>query len=515
MDEHILQSGNGNGNGSAHPVPLDVQLKHSTTARDLVAVLYRRKRLIWKSFAWMMVGVLLVAVFYFARTYDVEMKIIVNNYRADPYVSSGQTQTLLQTTQLSDASVEGEMNTEVELLKSKDFLAKVVIDSGLDKEKTLGEYLPWTSMEYNTHVARIASGLSLHIKTEYVKKSHLIKITYGTTKPVLGQHVVASMAKVYLAEHLATHRPEGTFDFFSQETDRTRKELMNAEAQLAKFTQETDEASPAVARDIAVQKLADFDATYHTAQVNVAQIQERIADDQRQLDGMPGRILTQESVSDSWSAVSNARTQLLNLEIQRTALLTKYNDDYPLVKQLDTQIAQAQDELHVAETSPTKAKTTDNDPTVLSLQADLAKSKADLAGYQGQVIADATVVSQYRDQAVKLGLTALQEDDLQRLQKSDAENVNLYVKKMEEARIDDALDRLRIMSVGIAQYPVVPRLPFFSPFLFTLIGAACAALLAVIFAYVADYYDPSLRIPENVTEDLMIPVYASIPKNAN
>jgi capsular polysaccharide biosynthesis protein len=54
-------------------------------------------------------------------------------------------------------------------------------------------------------------------------------------------------------------------------------------------------------------------------------------------------------------------------------------------------------------------------------------------------------------------------------------------------------------------------LPFFSPTLFILLGAICAALLAVIFGYIADYYDPSVRTPGQVMDELNIPVLASIP----
>jgi capsular polysaccharide biosynthesis protein len=40
-------------------------------------------------------------------------------------------------------------------------------------------------------------------------------------------------------------------------------------------------------------------------------------------------------------------------------------------------------------------------------------------------------------------------------------------------------------------------------------------LLSVIFAYIADYYDPSVRTPGQVMDELDIPVLASIPQTVS
>jgi uncharacterized protein involved in exopolysaccharide biosynthesis len=512
MNEHIISTSNG-GN-SEQQIQAYSTKKQPMTARDIVSVLYRRKRLVRSSFLWMFAAVVLFGVFYIARHYNVEMEIIVNNHRADPYVSSGQSKTQLQLTQLSDTTSEDELNSEVELLKSKEVLQKVVVDAGLDKTSSWTDHLPWASQDPQKRIAKKAEKLYSDLTIEYIKKSFLIKVTYGTSKPEQGQLVLQCLAREYLTRHLLAHRPPPTEGFFAEQTTRTAQGYVDANKKLADYDTKSKEANPTLARDTAVAKLADFQASLRTAQVSAAQTQDQIGDIQGQLAKRQPRISTVQSDQDAYISLSVARSELLTLEVKRTALLTQFQPTYPLVQQVEAQIAEAKNTIAKIEQAPTKLATTDNDPTYLLLQSNLATAKAALAGYQAQVAAYQEQVNKYRTETVQLDQTALGQAPLVSEQKAVSDNYLLYVGKAEEALIDEALDDRRIMNVSIAEPPIVPVLPFFSPILFIVLGAICAALLSVIFAYVAEYYDPSVRTPGQVMDELSIPVLASIPKTA-
>jgi len=91
----------------------------------------------------------------------------------------------------------------------------------------------------------------------------------------------------------------------------------------------------------------------------------------------------------------------------------------------------------------------------------------------------------------------------------------LYLRKQEEARISDALDRQRISNVVVAEPAAVPFLP--QPrWLFALLGGGLfAALSSIALAFAVDYWDPSFRTPEEVESFLGSPVVAAIPRDGD
>jgi uncharacterized protein involved in exopolysaccharide biosynthesis len=92
------------------------------------------------------------------------------------------------------------------------------------------------------------------------------------------------------------------------------------------------------------------------------------------------------------------------------------------------------------------------------------------------------------------------------------ENYLLYVKKQEEARMDDALDERGIVNVAIAEHPTVPALPLSSLWTVLAMGMAVAGVAGTGAAFAADYLDPAFRTPEDVLAYLNSPVLASLPR---
>ena len=99
-------------------------------------------------------------------------------------------------------------------------------------------------------------------------------------------------------------------------------------------------------------------------------------------------------------------------------------------------------------------------------------------------------------------------------EKAAEENYLLYVKKQEEARMDDALDERGIVNVAIAEHPVAPALPVWSAWTVLAMGLAAAGAAGTGAAFAADYVDPAFRTPDDVLAYLNAPVLASLPRRA-
>jgi len=101
------------------------------TARDVVAIIFRQKKILLLSFVVILLGIMLSGVLI--PKYQAQMKILVRRERVDPVVTSQ----LNAPPQFGREEVtEAELNSEVELLNSRDLLQKVVLASGLQNQES-------------------------------------------------------------------------------------------------------------------------------------------------------------------------------------------------------------------------------------------------------------------------------------------------------------------------------------------------------------------------------------------
>src|SRR5947209_17110118 len=99
--------------------------------RELTAALFRRRLLIASTFILIAVGVILFT-WITPDQYESEMKILVKNTRADVVITAGQT--IGSSGTVTDGEVsEAQINSELELLTSRDLLSRVVEECGLSK----------------------------------------------------------------------------------------------------------------------------------------------------------------------------------------------------------------------------------------------------------------------------------------------------------------------------------------------------------------------------------------------
>jgi len=478
---------------------------YSFTARDVVAIVFRHQRVMVLCFVGVVVGVLLSALVLPVK-YRAETKLLVKRERVDPVITPEQNAPMM----FKDTVGEEEINSEVELIQSQDVLHKVVTTCGLDGKKLLSNILhPGETPQQRTDRAILQ--LRSDLQLEVIKKTNVISIAYETHKPELAQKVLATLDKAYLDKHLEVHHPAGQAEFFDQQADQYRKDMMAVESQMSKFAGEQNGVAPTVQRDMVLQKLADFNGSLDTTRASIAEGEKRIADLEGQLKSTPTRLTTQMKKGDNAQVLQNLKATLLTLEMKRTELLTKYQPTYPLVVEVDKQIADTHAALTLEETSPVKEETTDQNTTYAWVNSELAKAKSDLAGLQARETALHAIVNVYMAQARKLEAQGIMQADLTRTQKADEANYLLYMKKREEAKIADAMDKDRMLNVSVAQSPVLPTLPTRSPWVFGLVACLLASAVSLGVVFALDYADQSFRTPTEVMAELRIPVLAAVP----
>jgi uncharacterized protein involved in exopolysaccharide biosynthesis len=305
----------------------------------------------------------------------------------------------------------------------------------------------------------------------------------------------------------------GASTFFENETQRYQKELNAAEARLNDFDETQNVVAAKLEKEITIQKLADFDVSLRTSQILIDETEKRAKKIEAQLATVSSRETTQVRTSDNSVLLQQLKSVLLNLELKRTELLENFKPDYRSVQEIQKEIAETVAAIHSAESSPIREETTDRDPTHELLREELAKARTELAALQARSIATARVVHVYKDRARTIDKKGTMQDNLLRDEKTAEDNYLLYMHKAEEARISDALDQKRIVNVAIAEAPTVPALPVHSQVLWTiLLGVLAASFTSLSLAFTLDYFDPSLRTPDEVQLVLDMPVLAALPE---
>jgi polysaccharide biosynthesis protein PslE len=479
---------------------------YSPSLRDLVAVGFRRRRLIGLSFLGIFLGAAVVAVLT-GNKYEASMKILMRHRRADPVVGAvdavGYVQTVVN---------EEELNSEIQLIESSDLLEQVVVACGLDKVKP-PFWSSWIPADPALRIPEAVRKLKEALTVEVVRKTNLIEVTYASTDPQLAARVLNTLGDLYLERHVAINRFPGQLDFFDRQAERYRKSLENTEGRLVTFAHDQGTVAAESERDILLEKVNDLEATQVQNQAAIVSQVRRIEALEKQLASTPPRLSTQSRTADNAALLEQLKATLLNLRLKQTELLAKYDPTYRAVQEVNGQIAQTEANIAAEQNAPVRENTTDQNPTYQWLVGELAKAKADLPTLKANADATANSIRDYRSKLLALEQKGVEQGSLLRAAKAEEANYLLYQNKREEARIADALDAQRVANVVVAEAATVPALPASSPWAKLLLGGVIASIVSVSLAFAAERMDSRFRTPDEVREFLNVPVFAAIPKD--
>lgn len=484
------------------------------TMRDVVAPLFRQKKIVLITSGAVFLLAVLVATLWASRYYVARMQVVVQQERTDPTISTTQTAAAQSHSVTTD-----QISSEVALLQGQDMLQTVAQKCGLADEASLS----WSDMlitqdpkrQEAMRMEHATKSLAKALDVAPEKTSDVINVKYGRTgSPETPACVLKTLSQLYVEKHLQIRRPAGSADFFAQETDKYQQALHDSEMRLAEFGKESGVGSPELLKNYMAQQLASTTSSLYQEQQAIAADQKRIGNIQEQMKMVPSRSTTSESANSASLLLQNLQATLLAAQNKRTELAMKYDANYPLVREVDQEIADTKAAIAQAQDLKYVNQTTDRDPTYEYLRQDLAKTQADLAAHQAAAVQLGSNVKSMQLQMVNLDQKAVEQASLLREAKANESNYLLYLNKREQERTADALDQKRIANVAIAVPPVVPALPAHSPSSIIFAGFFLAIFAGIAAGFVAEYVDSSFHTPQEVAETLKIPVLASVPRRA-
>ena len=474
--------------------------------RDLAAVFFRHAWLLKVSFLLVFAAGMVYSII--SPSYEAKMKVLVQRGRIDPAVTPTQSVTPLMQQEIS----EEELNSQAELLHDDDLLRQVVIEAGLADRSSWIAAL--TGQSRDERIAHAIKRLAEKIEIAPVRKSQIIAISYKSPDPAQSARVLRSLSTAYLARQVEIRRPSGQQAFFDQQMKQSRAGLDAAQQSLLQYLQTHHVASASLERDLALQRLSEVQSADMGLRAAIAESAERVQSLEGKLRELPERRVVQTKNTDNSQLQEKLKSKLLELELKRTELLTKFQPSYRLVTEVEEQIAQAKSAIQTEEARPLRDETTQEDPDHEWANSERIKNLVEMqALIKRQTVTEREAI-EYRRTSQRLAESVIQQGELERQVKAAEDKYLLYASKREEARIGDALDQSGILNVAIADQPHAPVLPASPLWLTSCLSLAAACIVSTGSIFVADYIDPSIRTPQEAIRVLRSPVLISLPAEA-
>jgi uncharacterized protein involved in exopolysaccharide biosynthesis len=464
----------------------------------IAAVLFRRKALILTLFSAIFAMALAWTVFS-PKKYQSRMKVFIKHERADTVVSPDNSNAVVR----GEVS-ESDVNSEIELLTNSDLLRRVVVHHSLQRAESGSR--PDEAIE--RAVRRLAKDLSI----TPVRKASIIQVVYTSENAAQAAAVLSTLSELYLQDHLRVHRTAGTHEFFSAQAEGYAQQLAGAQQRLSEFRRRHNVVLLDEQKDLMLRRMMDTEQALNEATAGLGEAATRVTTIRRQLAALEPRVVTQSRVVPNQYSVERLHTMLAELQNRRTALLAKFQPGDRLVLELDKQIADTSAALARARELTSVEQTTDVNPLRQGLEAQLAQAELTRAGLEARRASLAGVLAATRTRLAALDNVTADHDGLNREIKQTEENLLLYSKKKEEARIADSLDQQKIANVSIAEAPSKPYLPAKPNVpLNTALGFLLACFASLGAAFALEMNRATFDTAAELQDLFKLPVLASVP----
>jgi len=416
-------------------------MKSRNSGLEISSIVMREWRtcLLW---AVPFAALLTVTVLLLPKKYASEMKILVNNERQDPIISTDYTRYTPQPHEESEMQV----NSEGQLLRSSDVLRDVALDVGLVNGGAAGSIPP---AELDRAITKLDKGLTI----EPVRKSQIINVTYVARSPEMANKVLRQLAVRYFEAHVQVHNTNGTYQLFEKQAAQYANDLSQSELTLADFRKNYSMLASPEEQQLLAQRTTEAQAAYEDLDGQIAQTEKRIHTAAQAISHMDTRVVTQKRVIPDSDLAQRLSATLLELKNRRTDLASKFRSDDRLIVQLDAQIADTQAMLDQANNHTHTEETTDVNQVRQATEKDFMGDWIALAGMRARRDKVKQNLVRYQTQLAHMASATVQHDALIRKVKESEDNYLLYAKKREQARIEGVLDQGRVANVAIAQQP--------------------------------------------------------------
>ena len=336
------------------------------------------------------------------------------------------------------------------------------------------------------------ASLGFSLVVEPRRNTRLVMIKVEQPDPTLAADIANAVATAYMQYNLEL-KMKGASDavsWLSDEASRLRAKAQESAVALQNYRVKAGILGLDEQRKITAQKIMDFNKGYLEAQAQRLSIEAKLDSVNQMTRDKTGSQLVYTVVNNP--LIEKLRGELSDLEIERSKLLKVYKDKHPEILKIDARIQQVQQRI------------ADEIQTMLrAVQAEhkVAKAREDTLFNN---------VNQMRREGQDLNEKEIQYLALQRESETNQQLYDSVLKRLKETGVTGGLETNNVRIVEVATPPTVPVRP---RRLWNLgLSLAFGLGLGIAVAVALEYFDTTVRTPDDVERYIGLPVIAIIPR---
>lgn len=426
-----------------------------------------------------------------------------------------------------DAMSARQVAAELALLRSPALIRRVLEDLRaeqgpeqdaplLDRVRTAGSgFLPFrreaTAESDADLLERQALLLADQIGAAPIEGSNVVRVSYLSNDAEWSARFVNSLLNHHVERIANLGEQTGARSFFGSQRALLGERWREAREALSAFREEHG-ASLLSGDDNQLRILVSgLEAERVRTETELLELDARVGFLAEEITRYPETIAAESRVTENES-VRSLKARIVELEIERSDLLSRYTQTSTLVREKDRQIEQAKALLATTEANTLSETMTAPNPAHQNLEVDLVQSRAQLTSARARLEALNAQIGGYRRQLSELEKAAAELERLENEVENARQSHQTYLRREEEARFSNALDESGIVNVSVVEAAEVPAAPEPSKTRFRLLAGALAGLLAgIALALLRDWIDPTLKGSSQAQRLSGVPVISEIP----
>jgi uncharacterized protein involved in exopolysaccharide biosynthesis len=488
--------------------------------RELLAVVDRRRKFILQVFLG---GFITVAIGVWTQqpNYRASATLMVTSDRAQIVVSPDAS-----TRPNVERVTEQDMNSEVALIRSEALVREVLepyysddaaaptlfarLMSALTFPLRIPSilYAKYHHLQPPTGLDGWVNSVLANLGVGVIAKSNLIAVDFYSSSPTWAAELVNKLVARHIERRAKLSQQSEARRFFESQYDVLAAKSRDAEVALEEFNrrQGIESLSPEQRNSVRA-RLTDLQTLLSNSERELAEGTARVAFLTSEIKNYPKNIATESRVAQNQQFI---KPKILELELQRSELLSKYAPTSVRVRDIDRQIVEARRLMN--SDRETLAETTNAiNPAYQNLEVDLAQTKAQMAAVGARVEALRAQVAEHKTTVGHLDEISSEQERLEQAVASAKESAGTYSKKEEEARFTTALDESNLVDIAIAESAEVPTVPEKSrQSIMLILGALMSLVVGVGLAFLRDRLDPAVKSAAEAKSVTGLPILAEV-----
>lgn len=490
----------GNGEGEYLPALREPVVERNgalgvADVRDVLEIIFKRKRVVLSSFLCIAVPIIYVAASNPPR-FVATGKILIKSERVETTVAPGEEPRPLPA-RVNPATV----NSEVQVLRSNELFRDVanhLVRNGFSEKAEA------------VAPEAVARALASAVKVAPIRDSNVIQVTYTSSVPELAVETLNAVLDGYIDYHARVHSSPRVTEFYRRQLAEKLAKLKAAEAKLLRYETTHDIISAKQEITNHVDRLALLESQRREVVLKVGELKEEVAQYEAALAGLPESEATEKRlvVNPAWEqAVKRLRYSQNRLE----RLRLRYTDNHRLVREMKERAADAEKELSQTERYVLGSQVVAKNPVRGDLTQRLSRARVELGTAEAKVALVDEQLRKYREELRRLSRRGAKAEALKNRVEELRQTWDLFRRKAEEAQIAEAMDQEQLVNVTIMERPhlPLPRVPTLGTVMMAVavVGALAAG---IVLAFLLEFLKRHFRREPDLERYLGVPALGSV-----